>query len=155
MLGTFKMIWDWLYSFFGWNRHAIYNWNHLRMSRKGSLGGALLSFCAYVPKCTLMMYTFFHRDNGTRNLTSVILLKSRPKLPPKDGTRFFEISKISQGSVPGEQNLNTFLAPLLFLKSWIPLKFYMKNLFHAYYFIKVAVRPKRVGDFSSLMTFYG
>ena len=100
MLGTFKMIWDWLYSFFGWNRHAIYNWNQLRMSRKGSLGGALPSFCAYVPKWTLMMYTFFHRDNGTRNLTSVILLKPRPKLHPNGGTIFCEISKISQGSVP-------------------------------------------------------
>ena len=129
--------------------------NQFRMSREGS--GALPSFCAYVPKCTLVTYTFFHRDNRTRNLTSVILLKPRPKLPPKDGTRFCENSKNSQGAFPGEQNLNAFLASLRapFLKSWIPLKFYMKNSFHAYYFIKVAVRPKRVGDFSSLMTFYG
>ena len=66
---------------------------------------------------------------------------------------FARFQTFPRGAFPGEQNLNTFLAPLLFLKSWIPLKFYMKNSFHAYSFIKVAVRPKRVGDFSSLMTF--
>ena len=70
---------------------------------------------------------------------------------------FARFQTFPRGAFPGEQNLNAFLASLRapFLKSWIPLKFYMKNSFHAYYFIKVAVRPKKVHDFSSLMTFYG